>query len=129
MGKAAQKGQVSVETLLVFLIFLMVLGIAYFASSKIAGAAQREEAYALSKNSFGEFSSKLSQACSLGNGNVRKVDVAGAPASIRMEGDALEYSAGNFSAELNSSCEISVADGGASNVFLIRNNGGKIEVS
>ena len=126
---AAGRGQLSVETLLVFLIFLMVLGIALFASSRIVAAAQNQEAYALSKSSFEEFSSKLSQACSLGNGNVRRVGINGAPAAVSADGNALEYRAGNFSARLNSSCGISVLRAGAADVFKIDNVEGKIEIS
>ncbi len=125
---ALRRGQASVETLLVFLIFLMVLGVAYFAASRIATAAQQQMSRSLSEKSFAELSAKLDEACSLGNGNVRIVAVEGGSANISAGGNSLVFSAGGFSAKANSSCEIA---GNALNAASARieNAGGKLEIS
>lgn len=126
--RALRRGQASVETLLVFLIFLMVLGVAYFAASRIAAAAQQRMGISLSEKSFSELSAKLWEACSLGNGNVRTVKMEGVGANISASGNSLLFSAGGFSAKVNSSCEIS---GGVLNAASARieNVGGKLEIS
>ncbi|VVC01679.1 Uncharacterised protein [uncultured archaeon] len=123
----ARRAQASVETLLVFLVFLMVLGIAYLAATRIASASQHRLDYALSESSFADFSSAVSQACALGNGNVRSVQVQGAPASVAVEGKSAQYSAGGFSANASSGCAISGA-ASAATVLRVENADGKILV-
>jgi len=122
-------GQLSIETLLILLLFLIVLGISYTAASNIGASAQKSIQTSLSKTSFNEFSAKLSEACSLGNGNVRVVEVKGEAASFSSEGKFYTFSAGAFSAAANSSCEISMLQSLPSKHFTIKNIGGKIEVS
>ena len=90
--------QASIETLLVFLIFLSAFGIVYAASSRLAAGAQSRLDASLSQSSFLEFSSKLSSACSLGNGNVREVEVKGKSASLSSDGKSITFTTGNFSA-------------------------------
>ena len=127
-GNPFQLGQVSLETLLVFLIFLIVLGISYTAASAIGAAAQKKIDSSLARQSFAEFSAMVSETCSLGNGNVRIVEIKGPPATVAAEGNSYSFSAGPFSATANSSCGISAPSQPAKS-FTIQNINGKIGVS
>lgn len=126
-----KKAQLSFELLLVFLIFLSLLAISYAAASKAGDAAQRKISYELSKSSFGEFSSALDSACSLGSGNVRIVKVRGEKATVSRaaDGSSFTFTAGKFTQSANSSCEIIVLANGAASSFTIENKNGRIEVS
>jgi len=125
------RAQSSIETLLVFLIFLSAFGIVYAASSRLASAAQSSLDTSLSQSTFSEFAAKLQSACALGSGNVRVVEVKGAPASLSQEGGgkSATFSAGSFAAQANSSCGISLATGAASRSFRIENKEGRLEIS
>jgi uncharacterized protein (UPF0333 family) len=125
MGRA----QASLELLLLFAVFLTLLGISLFSASKLNAAAQKRSELSLAERSFADFSAKLSQVCSLGNGNVRTVKIEGAKAEISEEGNALTFQAGSFAASAASSCEISVQQAAPSDRFTIRNIDGKIEIS
>jgi hypothetical protein len=125
-------GQASIETLLVFIIFLSAFGIVYAASSRLAAATQSRLDASLSQSTFSEFFAKLQSACSLGSGNVRIVEVKGKPASLAPAGaggKSIIFSAGSFSAQANSSCEISIASVEAASSFSIENNEGAISIS
>ena len=61
-----RKAQISVETLLVFLVFLVILGIAYTASTRLGAASQQSINKALSRETFNELSGKIEEACLLG---------------------------------------------------------------
>jgi len=123
------RAQASIETLLVFLIFLSAFGIVYAASSRLASAAQARLDTSLSQSSFSEFSAKLQSACSLGNGNVREVEVKGKAATLSAEGNHITFSSGNFSATASSSCEISLSANGPARAFRIENKEGTIEIN
>ena len=136
------RAQASIETLLVFLVFLSAFGIAYAAGSRLASASQSRLDTSLSQASFLEFAAKLQSACSLGNGNVREAEVKGKAATLMLAADGAEqasrahgsagnsivFTAGNFTAEANSSCEISIADGGPARSFTIENKNGTLEI-
>ena len=122
-------GQVSLETLLVLIVFLAALAISYSIITRLGSAAQLSVAASLSKSSFAEFSSKLSEACSLGNGNVRIVEIKGERALVAAHGGGYSFSAGGFSAAANSSCAITVLQSRPSARFTISNKGGEIEIS
>ena len=122
--------QASIETLLVFLIFLSAFGIVYAASSRLASAAQSRLDTSLSQSTFSDFAAKLQSACSLGSGNVREVEVKGNTVALASSAsNSITFTAGNFSAQANSSCEISLAAGAPSRFFRIENKDGKLEVS
>jgi len=123
------RGQLSVETLLVLLVFLVLLGIAYLATSKIGVGAERRIESALARNSFNDLVSAIDQACSLGSGNVRVVEVKGGPAEISSSGQEFFFKAKEFSAGANSSCEVTTAATSPAKTFTIRNTGGAIEIS
>jgi len=137
------RAQASIETLLVFLIFLSAFGIVYAASSRLASAAQSRLDMSLSKSSFSEFSAKLQSACSLGNGNVREIEVKGKSATLVLAGGDTEqaalasdssggsiiFTAGNFSASANSSCALSLAIDAPSHSFRIENKEGVLEIN
>jgi len=137
------RAQASVETLLVFLIFLSAFGIVYAASSRLAAASQSRLDTALSQSSFSDFSAKLKSACALGNGNVREVVVKGKPATLKTAGDEAEqaalapegtgssliFTAGDFSARANSSCEIMLSASAPARAFRIENKDGVLEIS
>jgi len=135
--------QASIETLLVFLIFLSAFGIVYAASSRLAAASQARLDTSLSQSSFLEFSSKLQSACALGNGNVREVEVKGKMATLMLadseaeqaalapggNGSSLIFTAGDFSARANSSCEILLSTVSPARAFRIENKDGVLEIS
>ncbi|MFA6328016.1 MAG: hypothetical protein WCY41_01075 [Candidatus Micrarchaeia archaeon] len=121
--------QASIETLLVFLIFLSAFGMAYAASSRLAAGAQARLDTSLSQSSFSDFSAKLQSACALGNGNVRVVEVKGKAATLSAEEKSITFTAGSFTAAANSSCEISLAAGAASKFFRIENKEGRLEIN
>ena len=137
------RAQASTETLLVFLIFLSAFGIVYAASSRLAASAQARIDASLSQSSFLDFSAKLQSACSLGNGNVREMEVKGKAAALALAeekigqdahtpgdtGGSIIFTAGNFSARANSSCEISLAASGALRHFTIENKNGTLEIN
>ena len=115
--------------MLVLLVFLCALAISYSAASRIGAAAQRGIRSSLAQRSFAELSSKISEACSLGEGNVRTVEVGGGPATLFADGNSYSFSEGGFSFSANCSCAISVLQNQPSGNFTIRNSGGKIEIS
>jgi len=124
-----RRGQVSVETLLVFLIFLLVLGIVYFGSSRIVGGVQREMDMTLSKKSFNEFAGKIDEACLLGEGNVRQFKTEGRNVTLGVEINQIDesgiiYTSGNFSDMATTACEINI-ETDTGNGFQIENIDGK----
>jgi len=121
--------QASIETLLVFLIFISAFSIVYVASSRLAASAQSRLDTSLSQSSFTEFAAKLQSACSMGNGNIRTVEVRGNPASLFADGNSIVFTAGSFSARANSSCELSLAASSPARFFRIENNNGTLLVS
>ena len=133
------RAQASIETLLVFLIFLSAFGIVYAASSRLAAGAQSRLDTSLSQSSFSDFAAKLQSACSLGNGNVREVEVKGKPATLALadeaarlpgnKGSSVVFTAGNFSARTNSSCETVLGTSSPARSFRIENINGSLEVS
>lgn len=124
------RAQISVETLLVFLIFLVLLGIAYTATSRLGFAADRQVNAALSRGSFNDLSNRLEEACMLGNGNVRTVSIKGSPAALSQAGEKqLEFRTPYYASATNSSCALEVAQQKPSSAFTIKNAGGKIEIS
>ena len=124
------RAQASIETLLVFLIFLSAFGIVYAASSRLAASAQARLDASLSQSSFLEFSAKLQSACSLGDGNVREVEVKGKSASLALtSANSIIFTAGNFSATLNSSCGISLTANEHAWSFNIENENGTLLIS
>jgi uncharacterized protein (UPF0333 family) len=127
--RSSSKAQISVETLLVFLVFLIILGIAYTASTKLGAASQQGIGKALSRETFNELSSKIEEACLLGNGNVRIVRVKGQAVSLSSSGRTLQFTAPEFSGQKDFSCEISSAPESASTVFTIKNENGIIRIS
>ena len=123
------RAQASIETLLVFLIFLSAFGIVYAASSRLAAGAQSRLDTSLSQSTFSDFAAKLQSACSLGNGNVRVVEVKGKPAMLIAEGNGVTFAADGFSARANSSCEISLTTSSPGRSFRIVNTNGTLEIS
>jgi len=123
------EGQISLESLLLFLIFLSLLGISLAASGRISAAAQSRIAYEKSASDFQDFAANLKSACVLGNGNVRVVELSGGAARLAAGGKTLGFTAGNFSSQLNSSCELAVLQPATAAEFTIENKGGKIEIS
>ncbi len=129
LGALLASGQVSVETLMVFLIFLILLGIAYTAASKIGTQAQQKISRTISQSSFDEFSSKLEQACTLGNGNVRTIEIKGTPAQISAQENTLYFEAKGFSSSKKIPCQLSILQDMPSSSFTIENIEGTIEIS
>lgn len=119
----------SFEALLLFLVFLTLLSIAYSAAANVGSAAQKKAAHSLSESDFADFSAKMSQACSLGEGNARVALLRGNKATLSAEGQTLAFSTGNFSATGAFACPLELLQEGPSGFFRIKNTGGKIEIS
>lgn len=124
-----ERGQMSFEALLLFLVFLTLLAIAYTAAGNVGSAAQKKTALSLSQSDFNEFSAKMAQACSLGDGNVRIAEMRGNKATLAASGQSVTFSAGNFSATASPACEIVLLQGEPAGFFRIKNTLGKIEIS
>lgn len=123
------RAQLSLETLLVFLVFLSLLALSYSVASKISSASQNKVASELALASANSLSSSIESACIGGNGNVRTVEIKGEKASISSEGKTLFFEAGTFKASRGFDCKISISPATASDSFTITNNGGTIEIS
>lgn len=123
------RGQLSLESLLLFLIFLSLLGVSLAASSRIGSAAQARLSYEKAASDFRLLSEKTDSACALGNGNVRQLELSGPPAAISAEAGELTFSAGGFSAQHSCPCNISVLRGEPAASFSIENKGGQLEIS
>ena len=126
------RAQISVETLLVFLLFLVLLGIAYTAASKLGAASQNQINAALSRETLNELSSRIESVCLLGEGNKRVVDVKGEAVKLSIapgNGRQLEFSAPHFSGTIDSPCPISSVPNGAARSFTITNTGASVEIS
>jgi len=129
--RSFSKAQISVETLLVFLVFLVILGIAYTASTKLGAASQQSIGKALSRETFNELSSKIEEACLLGNGNVRIVQVKGQPMALSASGRTITFNVGEpeFTAQKDFYCDIDPTPASAKTAFTIRNEDGIIKIS
>jgi uncharacterized protein (UPF0333 family) len=127
MGTA--RAQLSAEALLVFLIFIIVLGISYSATVRIGAAAQEKVQLTLSKNSFSTLVSKIEQCCTLGSGNIRTVEINGNPASLSSSGKTLSFATPSFNSTAAFSCEIEVLKEMPSKSFRVENVDGKITIS
>lgn len=123
------KGQLSFESLVLFAIFLSLLAASYFASSRIASAAQAKTSLALSESSFREFAQQLDSACSMGNGNVRLVKIRGNNATISSINGELEFSSGIFKKSHATPCAVSLQNGQPSSSFRLENKEGTIHIS
>lgn len=122
------RAQISVETLLVFLLFLILLGIAYTASTRLGAASQQQINKALSRESLSELSSKMEQACLLGDGNVRAVSIKGPEATLAVSGRDLSFEAGGFTGAYKSPCDVDLQNSKSSE-FKITNEGGTLKIS
>jgi hypothetical protein len=121
--------QASVETLLAFVIFLSAFAIVYASGSRLASAGQSRLSESLAQSTFDEFSAKLQSACALGSGNVRVVEVKGAPASLSQDGNSIIFTAGAFSSQANSGCPISISGESPLRSFRMENKEGTVEIS
>ncbi|MCX8174681.1 MAG: hypothetical protein N3E51_00545 [Candidatus Micrarchaeota archaeon] len=128
-NRANSKAQLSMEAMLVLLVFIVSVGIAYFAVASLGKGAEKSISASLSKASFDELSSKIAEACSLGNGNVRQMQAKGAPMQLRSDGRRLFASAEQFSASREFDCEIWVRQEEPARFFTIANQDGTIEIS
>jgi len=126
-----KKAQISVETLLVFLVFLILLGIAYTATTRLGSASQKSINTALSRESFNELSSKAEQVCILGDGNVRVVSIKGEAATLTAQGNSLKFeTASGFSDSYPLSCTLDIQQQSPSRTFTVENIGGtKVKIS
>ncbi|MEM4554286.1 MAG: hypothetical protein QXT25_00345 [Candidatus Anstonellaceae archaeon] len=122
------KAQLSLETLIVFLLFITLLGISYVALSKFQEKASERARLELAKSSFAALSSAIHEACILGDGNIREVRLQGMQATISSNGTAYNFSSGKFYAWASSSCQVEVEYSAPSFDFLVKNKKGKIIV-
>lgn len=122
------KAQISVETLLVFVLFLVLLGIAYTASTRLGAASQQSINAALSRESFNELSGKIEEACLLGGGNLRVVLIKGPAATLSSSGQELSFNTPSLKQPLKkkSNCGLNIEKTGASAEFSISNENGEV---
>ncbi|MEM2137962.1 MAG: hypothetical protein QW568_02645 [Candidatus Anstonellaceae archaeon] len=125
----ALRAQLSLETLLVFLVFLSLLALSYSVASKVGAASQNKAASELALASFNSLSSSIESACIGGNGNIRTAEIKGGKAALSSEGKKLRFESGNFNTSEEFGCEIEVLSRSLSGSFKITNNGGTIEIS
>ena len=121
-----KKAQISVETLLVFLVFLILLGMAYEATTRLGSASQKSINAALSRESFNELASNIGQACLLGEGNVRKVAIKGDPAVLSTpaaDRKVLHFETPGYTEDYNSSCALDIRQPSPSRDFTVENTG------
>ncbi|MEM4348586.1 MAG: hypothetical protein QXN37_03385 [Candidatus Anstonellaceae archaeon] len=123
-----RRAQLSLETLIVFLLFVFLLGTSYVTISKIQEKASQRARLEMAKSSFAELSWAIQEACILGEGNVRQVRLYGMQANLSSNGTSYNFSTGKFFAQANSSCQIVVQLQQQSSNFLIQNKNGKIIV-
>ncbi len=128
-GSCAARGQLSLELLAAFAIFLSLLAISYLASMRLASATETRLEIGLANSSFARFTSALDRACSLGDGNVRAVEISGEPASVSSEGGLLIFTAGNFSAQASPACPISIIQANPARNFRVENKDGTLQIS
>jgi len=129
-GFSVAKAQISLEALLLFAIFLSMLAIVLAASSQIRGMAQNREDRAVSQQAFNDFSTKLSRACALGNGNVRVFTTPGGEADLSQDSSgAILFSMLNVSFSAGIPCQIGGMPSAPSNTFTIENKDGTIWIS
>ncbi|MCX8194568.1 MAG: hypothetical protein N3G22_00455 [Candidatus Micrarchaeota archaeon] len=123
------KGQLSTELLVVFLVFLALLGLSLAAIDRTLRVSQQKISQAKFDSAFADFYSKLESACSLGEGNVRHFAVEGGKASVSASGTGFTLSLFGISKSGSSSCEIEIADEAPSETFTISNKEGKLVIS
>ncbi|MCX6769074.1 MAG: hypothetical protein NT051_00120 [Candidatus Micrarchaeota archaeon] len=121
------RAQASAESLVVFLVFISILGIAALAISRIGDAAKTRLDSATLQSSMGSLSYAISQACAMGGGNVRQVRLSSA-ATLSTDGKKLRLSSGNSSLEKDFNCELLPINLHAGS-FTISNLDGKIDIS
>ncbi len=121
------KAQISLEALLLFALFLSILSVALFTSSKIGNMAQNRVNSALARQAFNDFSSKVSSACALGDGNSRSFS-AGSQVALAYEQGRLIFTMLNNSYSLPLACD-ATTPGAPSGKFKIENKDGAIEIS
>lgn len=128
-SKGKPKGQLSVELLVAFTIFLSLLAISYAASMRLASATSARLDIELANSSASQLSSAIGSACSLGSGNVRMVEISGKPATLAYDGSSLAFTAGAFTSQIASPCPFLISNPGPSSSFRVENLDGKIEIS
>jgi hypothetical protein len=126
---AGSRAQSSAETLVVFLIFLCILGISASSIFHTGRAAQSRVDEMLAQNAFSEISAKISDACALGSGNVRTFFLARGKAALSASDSTLGFSSGKFFAEQQFRCAITVSSAEPSSTFRVENIDGKIEIT
>ncbi|MCX8197701.1 MAG: hypothetical protein N3F07_00690 [Candidatus Micrarchaeota archaeon] len=126
MGRFA--GQLSMEALLLFVVFLALLGVSLAASSRISSAAQEKISYEKSAADFRLLSQKAESACLLGNGNLRLIVFSGLPPSISADSQTIFFSSGNFSSNISLPCQISIKASFPKPEATIENKNGALEI-
>lgn len=121
------RAQISLEALLLFALFLSILSVALFTSSKISGMAQGRVDEALSRQAFNEFSSKASSACALGNGNSRAFS-ANSQATLDYRQGGIAFTMLGRSYILPLACPVFI-EKAESGKFKIENKEGRITIS
>ena len=124
------RGQLSLEALLLFTIFLSILAVALAASSQIRGMAQRNLDRSLATQAFDDFSEKLGRACALGNGNVRIFSSQIGKVSLaRINATAIEFAIGENAYPADIPCEIKDGFPRSADSLTIENADGAIRLS
>lgn len=122
------KGQLSMEYLIISVISLAVISISAFTLLKIKDMADNSYALITLKNDADAIYNAAEDACTMGYGNSRSITLnEAAGMRIWSNGNAIEFSKGNFHLSKNMTCsgEMDVLLGGK---ITIENQEGKISV-
>ena len=104
------RGQLSLEFLIVFAVFLAVLLLAVTAISKISYEEERTMERAFGKLALSDISSAANNACVLGDGNVRIVKMPDNVISFSFSGNEISAACGNWTGTWGVKCEVSGND-------------------
>lgn len=125
------KGQVSAEYMMLFLVSLSLLAVSAASLGAIKDSAERSLSLHSFHGSAVELSNAIREACALGDGNRREVEIS-QPMELSSEhtedGWLVRMSMGDASVVANSLCEAGSAslEAGA---YSVENDGGKIRVT
>lgn len=124
-----RRAQLSAETLVVLAVFLSTLAVVSLSISHVLSASQHKLDETQSSLTFSDLSNSIGEACFLGNGNVRIVEVAGGPVELSFGDGAMNFSTQAFSSSGNFQCQINIHGSSFDSKIRIENINGAIEIS
>jgi hypothetical protein len=129
MQVGKMRAQASLDTMASFLIFISALAVSAAAAFAILSASNARIERDLAQKGFADLSSKINDACAMGDGNMRTISLGSKNNTLESQGSKLLFFSGEYSESVHFLCNVSVESGGPSNSFKIENVGGLIVVS